>query len=57
MSISNIHSASEDSGCGLLLYRIYEEYHINLSECSMYGCCYITYSLAGIKQNSYPERI
>ena len=31
------------SGCGLLIYRIYEEYHINLCECSMYGYCYITY--------------
>ena len=28
---SHIQSASEDSGCGLFLYRIYEEYHINLS--------------------------
>ena len=23
----------------------YEEYHINLCECSMYGYCYIIYSL------------
>ena len=28
-----------DSGCGLFFYRIYEEYHINLCECSMYGYC------------------
>ena len=25
--ICNIQSASEDSGCGLFLYKIYEEYH------------------------------
>ena len=46
--VCNIQSASEDSGCGLFLYRIYAEYHKNLCECSMYGYCYITYSLAGI---------
>ena len=39
--ISNIQSASEDSGCGLFLYRIYEEYHINLCERSMSSYCYI----------------
>ena len=43
-----IQSASENSGCGLFLFRIYEEYHINLYECSMYGYCDITYSLAEI---------
>ena len=37
-----------NSGCELFLYRIYEEYYINLSQCSMYCYCYITYSLAGI---------
>ena len=26
-------------------YSIYEEYHINLCECSLYGYCDITYSL------------
>ena len=40
--ISNIQSASEDSGCGLFLYRIYEEYHIKLCVCSMYGYYYTT---------------
>ena len=40
--ISNIQSASEDSECGLFLYTIYDKYHINLCECSMYGSCYIT---------------
>ena len=25
-----IQSASENTGCGLFIYRIYEEYHINL---------------------------
>ena len=39
--ISNIQSTSKDSGSGLFVYRIYEEFHINLWECSMYGCCYI----------------
>ena len=29
--ICNIQSASEDSGCRLFLYRIYEDYHINMS--------------------------
>ena len=43
--ISNIESASEDSGCGLFAYRIYEEYHINLCECSLYGYCYITFAV------------
>ena len=33
---SNIQSAPEDSGCGLFAYRIYEEYHINLCERSMF---------------------
>ena len=28
--ISNTQSASEDSGCGLFAYRIYEEFHISL---------------------------
>ena len=28
--ISNIQSASEDSGCGLFMYRIYEEYHMGV---------------------------
>ena len=37
--IYNIQSASKDSGCGLFFYRKYEEYHINLCECSMYGYC------------------
>ena len=35
--ISNIESASEDSGCGLFANRIYKEFRINLWECSMYG--------------------
>ena len=39
--ISNIQSASENNGCGLFVYRIYEEFHINLCECSTYGYCYI----------------
>ena len=34
-----IQSASEDNGCRLFFYRIYEEYHINLCEYLMYGCC------------------
>ena len=42
--IRDIQSTSEDSGCGLFVYRIYEEYHINLSECSMHGYCYISFS-------------
>ena len=28
---------SEEGECGLFVYRIYEGYHINLRECSMYG--------------------
>ena len=36
-----IQSASEDNRCGLFTYRIYEELHINLWECSIYGYCYI----------------
>ena len=39
-----IQSASEDSGYGLFTYRIYEEYHINLCECLMYGYCYKSFS-------------
>ena len=39
-----IKSASENSGCGLFANRIYEEYHINLWECSMNGYCYISFS-------------
>ena len=35
--ISNIQSVSKDSWCGLFVYRIYEELHINRWECSMYG--------------------
>ena len=42
--ISTIQSASEDSGCGLFVYRIYDEYRINIWECSMYGYCYISFS-------------
>ena len=38
--ISNVQSASEGSGCGFFLYRIYEEYHKNLCDSSMYGYCY-----------------
>ena len=34
--------------CGLFLYRIYEEYHMNLYECSMDVYCYIPYSFAWI---------
>ena len=32
--------ASEGSEIGLFAYRISEEFHINLWECSMYGYCY-----------------
>ena len=39
--ISNILSVSEDYGCGLFMYGIYDGFHINLWECSMYGYCYI----------------
>ena len=39
--ISNIQPASEDSGCGLFAYRLYEEFHVNLWECSIYANCYI----------------
>ena len=39
--IYDIQSASEDNGYGLFAYRIYEEFHISLLECSMYGNCYI----------------
>ena len=42
--ISNIQSASEDTGCGLFVYRIYEEYHINICECWVYGYFYISFS-------------
>ena len=52
-----IQSASEDRGRGLFLHRIYEEYHINLCECSIYGYCYISNSFAGIYKNSYSECI
>ena len=40
-----IQSASKESGCGLFVHRMYEEFHINLWECSMYGCCYIFFSI------------
>ena len=40
--VSNIQSACEESGWGLLVHRIYEEYHIY--ECSMYDYCYISFS-------------
>ena len=39
-----IQSASEDSGWGLFAYTIYEEYQINLCDCSMYGHRYISFS-------------
>ena len=39
--IIDIQSASEDNGFGLLWYRIYEVFHINLCECSMHGYFYI----------------
>ena len=39
-----IQLVSEDSGCGLFVYKIYEEYYINLCECSMYSYCSITFS-------------
>ena len=39
--ISNIQSAFEDDGNGLFVHIIYEEFHINLWEGSMYGHCYI----------------
>ena len=55
--VCDIQSATEDSGCELFFYRIYEEYHINLGGCSMYCYCYIAYSLAGLPQNSHSERI
>ena len=48
ISSSNIQSASEESLCGFILYRIEEEYHINPCEWSMYGYCNITYSLTDI---------
>ena len=43
--ISNILSVSEDSGCWLFVYRIYEEFYVNLCECSIYGYCYISFFL------------
>ena len=39
--ISNIQSASVNNGWGLFAYWIFEEFHINLRECLMYGYCYI----------------
>ena len=39
--MGNIQSTSEDNGCGLFAYRIYEEFYISLWECSMYGYRYI----------------
>ena len=39
--ISNIQSPSKDNRCGFFMYRIYEEFHINLWECSMFGYFYI----------------
>ena len=45
--INNIQSVSEDSGCGLFMYRIYDKYHINLCECLMYGYCCISFSFQG----------
>ena len=51
--ISNTQSASEDSGCGLFTYRIYEEFHINLWEFLMYGYCYIFFPSRFTKQNSH----
>ena len=38
-------SASEDSGCGLFAYTVYEEFHINLWECSMNGYCYLFFPI------------
>ena len=32
MYIYNIQAVSEDNGCGLFAYRIYEEFHVNLRE-------------------------
>ena len=40
-----LQSASKDSRCGLFLYRVYEEYRINLCKCLMYCYCYIPSAL------------
>ena len=53
--VSNIQSASEDSGCGLFVYRIYQEYHINLCECSMYGYCMEDLAYAQIGMGRFTE--
>ena len=34
--ISNIQSASEDYGCGLFVYRVYERFHINIWETNIF---------------------
>ena len=52
-----MQSASDDSGCGLFAYRIYEDFHINQWECSMYGCCYIFSIQVYITKNSHTECI
>ena len=36
--ISDMQLAPEDCWCGFFTYRIHEEFHINLWECSMHGC-------------------
>ena len=43
--MSNIQSPSKDNGWGLFAFKIYEEFHINLCECLMYGLLLYTLSL------------
>ena len=44
-------------GVGLIAYRIYEEFHINLWECSMHGNCYIFPIQVYIIKLTYSEQI
>ena len=37
----SVQSVPEYNGCGLFVYRIYEEFHINLWVCSMFRFCYL----------------
>ena len=39
--LRNIHKVSKEFGCEIFVYRIYESFHINLWECSMYGYYYV----------------
>ena len=50
-----IQLASKDYGSGLFMYSVYEGFHINLRDCSMYGYCYKFFS--GLYKKTHIQKV